>query len=429
MTQVSILHLSDVHYKSPASNFANDNKADVPAAMQVSVFRNLHQILEHAFEKEHFAAIAVSGDITTHGQAEGFNLFQKQTYGLLRRLVAEHRAICMVPGNHDVVWDIPPDKVDYFDRKFKAFRLCVETTEATSCLIPTGRIPATDEANLEFLTPGHRSAHIWGPLYINRRQRLIVACLNSSLRCGEVNQKLRSKLRKPIETACQKLASAKASMKGARRIEKLVDEARQALLEELLPEIDRHSLFDIPHITQAQMNLLGSAIMKARAALSKEGEQWRDYIKVATLHHHLVPFSCQVPEYKAFEVAADAASVLDLLAGHGFQVILTGHKHQRYEQEVRFGKSELMVIGGLTVGGFPVTGHGQGIQYIQLEQDKETIKIRIAGLSCDIQGDIRQKVKDRLRQSSETILTLPTAGEEMHTRRGQSRSNSRSAKH
>lgn len=424
MPQVSILHLSDVHYKSPASNFANDNKADVPPAMQVSVFRNLHQILEHAFEQGHFAAIAVSGDITTHGQAEGFNLFQKQTYGLLRRLVAEQQAICMVPGNHDVIWDIPPDKVDYFDRKFKAFRLCVETTEATSCLIPTGRIPATDEANLEFLIPGHRSSHIWGPLYINRRQRLIVACLNSSLRCGEVNQKLRHKLRKPIETACEKLASAKASMKGARRSEKLVDEAR-LILNDLLPEIDRQSVFDIPHITQAQMNLLGSSIMKARAVL---GAEWRDYLKVATLHHHLVPFSCQVPEYKAFEVAADAAGVLDMLAGHGFQVILTGHKHQRYEQEVRFGKNELVVIGGLTVGGFPVTGHGQGIQYIQLEQDKKTIKIRIAGLSCDIQGDIRQKVKDRLRQSSETVLTLPTAGEEKpRPRRGQSRSNSRSA--
>jgi predicted phosphodiesterase len=400
MPQVSILHLSDIHYKSPTTNFANDNKADVAPAFQVSVFRNLHQILKHAFEEEHFAAISVCGDITTHAHPDGFTLFRNETYPLLRQLVAENQAICMVPGNHDVIWNILPDKVDYFDHKFKAFRLCVENTEATSCLIPTGRITTAYDANLEFLEPGHGASHIWGPLYINHNQRLVVACLNSSLRCGEVNQKLRSSLRKPVEAVCEKLARLEASLKGSRQSQKLLEEA-SLTLSDLLPVIDRHSVFDIPHITQAQMNRLEACIIKAKLALKNE---WRNYIKVAMVHHHLVPFSCQIPEYKAFEVAADAAGVLEMLAGHGFQVILTGHKHQRYQQRVVFDETELVIAGGLTVGGVPI--HGQGMQHILIEQDNKALKIKITDLLCEIQGDIRRKVRERLRLPTEVTLRL-----------------------
>ena len=404
MTQASILHLSDIHYKSPETNYANDNRSDVPPEMQANVFSGLHQVLDQAFAEEHFAAIAVCGDITTHGQPDGFALFKKETYGSLRRLVAESRAICMVPGNHDVIWDILPDKVDYFDRKFRAFRLCVESTEATSCLIPTGRMMgAADDAKLDFLTHGHGAYHIWGPLYVNHDKRLVIACINSSLRCGEVNQKMRRRLRGPVEEACQKLARLKPALKGKKRCEKLL-EAATLTLDDLLPMLDRHSVFDIPQITQAQMNRVGSCIMKAKADLK---DDWNNYIKVAVLHHHLVPFASQIPEHKAFEVAADAAGVLEMLAGHGFQVILTGHKHQRYQQKVMFDDCELIIVGGLTVGGFPVAGHGQGVQCVDMEQDDNALRVKITDLPCDLRGDIPQKVKARLKKPVEITLRRP----------------------
>jgi predicted phosphodiesterase len=404
MTQASILHLSDIHYKSPETNFANDNKADVPPEMQVNVFSGLYQILDHAFAEKHFAAIAVCGDITTHGHPEGFVMFKKEIYGSLRRLVAESQAICMVPGNHDVIWGIIPDKVDYFDHKFRAFRLCVETTEATSCLIPTGRMMGkADNAKLDFLTHGHGAYHIRGPLYVNHDKRLVIACINSSLRCGEVNQKMRRSLRDPVEEACRKLASLKPALKGKRRCENLLEAAR-LMLDDLLPMLDRHSVFDIPQITQAQMSRLGSCIMKAKAGLK---DRWSSYIKVAMLHHHLVPFASQIPEYKAFEVAADAAGVLEMLAGHGFQVILTGHKHQRYQQKIMFEDREVVIAGGLTVGGYPVTGHGQGVQCVDIEQDDDALRVKITDLPCDLRGDIQQKVRARLKKPVEIILRRP----------------------
>jgi predicted phosphodiesterase len=404
MTQASILHLSDIHYKSPETNFANDNKADVPPEMQENVFSGLHQILDHAFAENHFAAVAVCGDITTHGHPEGFMQFKKETYGSLRRLVAESQAICMVPGNHDVIWDILADKVDYFDRKFKAFRLCVESTKATSCLIPTGRMMGgADNAKLDFLTHGHGAYHIRGPLCVNHDKRLVIACINSSLRCGEVNQKMRRRLREPVEEACQKLASLKLTLKEKKRCEKLLEAARLKL-DELLPILDRYSVFDIPQITQAQMNCLGSCIRKTKAGLKN---RWNSYIKVAMLHHHLVPFASQIPEYKAFEVAADAAGVLEMLAGHGFQVILTGHKHQRYQQKIMFEDCEVVIAGGLTVGGHPVTGHGQGVQCVDIDQDDDDLHVKITDLPCSLRGDIQQKVRARLKKPVEIILRRP----------------------
>lgn len=396
MTLVSILHLSDIHYKSPGSNYFGDNKADIAAAMGVNIFANLHHLLDYAFNKDQFAAIAVSGDFTTQGSVEGFDFFRHKTYPFLRALVAEDGAICLVPGNHDVTWNIPGDTADYFDRKFKAFRLCVEKTRATSCLIPTGRIPTDDQGSLRFLE------QVPGPLYVNHEKRVLVACLNSALRCGEINLKFRDGLRKPIEGACEKLTIAIQGMKGLRGVSELVKNAT-AELKGVLPEIDRQSVFDIPHLTHAQIVNLGCRIMEEKLKLKKE---WRDYIKVAVLHHHLVPFSFQMPEYKAFEVAADAAVVLDALAAYGFQVILTGHKHQPYHQKVQFDQSEMLVAGGLTVGGTPVAGYGQGIRYLELEQKKRSLIVRITDLPCDLQGDVRRKVRIKLQHSWAVSLQL-----------------------
>jgi predicted phosphodiesterase len=379
MSDVSILHIADLHYVSPNTNFQDDNKADVPAAMRVSAFTNFHAILQHGFAGRDLDAISLGGDITTHGKTEGFQLFEKNTLPLLRELVPS-AAICAVAGNHDVVWNLDPNETSYFDVKFKDFSELVQRNSLTSCLIPTGTVPSSPNDPIQF------SSSSGVPVYVDPGQRLLMLCVNSSIRCGEVNVAMRSSLRDPILKVSATHPSAKTQ------------------LDSLLLEIDRRSLFDIPHVTNLQLNELSTALIKIKSGL---GELWPEFTKVAVVHHHVVPFKLQVPEYKPFEIMADAAGLLEVLTSFGFQVVLTGHKHQPYVQQLRFRESELLIVGGLTVGGYPMPGSLQGLRHIHIRRQEQTLTVRVADIPCNQLGDLPTLVSDAIN-GSQTFTLRPS---------------------
>ena len=62
------------------SMYLDDDKADVSPALRESVFRNLHAILKHGFDRP-LDAVTVGGDITTQGKGEGFRAIPTRRRG------------------------------------------------------------------------------------------------------------------------------------------------------------------------------------------------------------------------------------------------------------------------------------------------------------------------------------------------------------
>jgi 3',5'-cyclic AMP phosphodiesterase CpdA len=388
MPDVSLLHIPDLHYVSPKSNYLDDNKAEVPDALRVKIFRNLNAILQFGFAKNPVHAITVGGDITTGGDPRGFDVFESEASKLLHGLVADRRAICITAGNHDVVWNLNPQENDYFDRKFRAYRSLVERLGATSCVIPKGKVPESADGSIEF------DCAAAGPLYFDLERRFLILCINSSMRCGEINLKMRDALSSKIRTALKTLAKLTNGTIGKNATRGALTRIQNELIR-TQSEVDRRSLFDIPHVTHVQMDYVSGLLMKAK----EKTKDWESFLKIALIHHHLVPFDYQMPEYKPFEVMADAASTLEALASFDFHLVLTGHKHQPYIQQVRFGQHELLVVGGMTVGGYPVPGFGQGVRLIRLQRDDDNVHIRVADVPCNRAGNTQALIEGALKEA------------------------------
>jgi 3',5'-cyclic AMP phosphodiesterase CpdA len=380
---IGLLHLSDLHYESPDSNFQDDDKSFVPPALRQSAFGNLLSILSNCFASSRFDLVAITGDITTHGKASGFAASQKKLIPALQKLVPAPDAIHICPGNHDVTWGLDREKADYFTKKFEAFRALAEAMQATCSLIPEGSIPADLNEPLSYATT------VRGPVRVDSEKRLLTLCINSSIRCGEVNTGLRTKLIEPLNQI-------------AGVLNKLEDDVQiriaLAHLSDLQKRLNKSTVFDIAHVTFPQVDELRGRLEKVRA---ETGSEWDHYTKIAVMHHHLAPFHYQVPEYKDFELTADAASVLDLLGGYDFDCVLTGHKHQPYITKWRSSKRETLIIGGMTIGGFPVPGYYQGFRHIVIQRMPGITHFRIADIPCTGHGDICSTVAEQLSRAGQ----------------------------
>lgn len=386
---ISILHLSDLHYESPDSNYGDDDKADTPPSVRSNVFSNLNQILEGWPLDEPVDIVAVTGDITTRGNQEGFAKFQEKTVALLKDRLRNRKAFFLVPGNHDVRWGLDPAKSDYFDLKFENYSKLTREIGAMGALVPRGALRPGSEP-IDF-AEGE-------PLYVDRLKRFVVLCVNSSIRCGEVNAELRKAFSSPFQAALARVEAIAKELPGGGRSSSNLRHLK-ANLRECLSAVEEQTLFDVPHITHPQLYQLSTLLTRAVKELESD---WSSYTKIALLHHHIVPFETQVSEYKAFAGTADAADLLDLLSEHGFQLVLTGHKHQHYIQEMSFRGSPLLIAGGATVGGQPVPGSFQGIRHIELRPQDSVV--RVANLHCNWHGTMGSQVREQIQSSDEYRL-------------------------
>jgi predicted phosphodiesterase len=386
---ISILHLSDLHYESPDSNYGDHDKADTPPSVRSNVFSNLNQILQGWPLNEPVDIVAVTGDITTRGNEDGFAKFQEKTVTLLKDRLRNRNAFFLVPGNHDVRWGLDPAKSNYFDLKFESYSKLTREIGAMGALVPRGPL-RTDSEPIDF-AEGE-------PLYVDRLKRFVVLCVNSSIRCGEVNAALRKAFSSPFQAALAGVAAAAKELSRGGRSNPNLRHVK-ANLRDCLSVVEEQTLFDVPHITHPQLYRLATRLTTAKVELESD---WSSYTKIALLHHHIVPFESQVPEYKAFAGTADAADLLDLLSEFGFQLVLTGHKHQAYIQEMSFRGSPLLIAGGATVGGQPVPGSFQGIRYIELRPQDSVV--RIANLQCNWHGAMGSQVREQIEASEEYPL-------------------------
>jgi 3',5'-cyclic AMP phosphodiesterase CpdA len=178
----SLLSITDPHYEQPDANYLDDNKDQIPSALRDNIFANFNRIIQSGFARAQFDLIAICGDITTHGNPHGFDRFFGEAVAALQLLVPRRDAVCIVPGNHDVVWGLKPTDTNSFDSKFANFReKLVDKTGVTSCMYPDGQLCDKPGETLHLQFPPN------GPLYDDHDRKLLVVCINSSIRCGELN--------------------------------------------------------------------------------------------------------------------------------------------------------------------------------------------------------------------------------------------------
>ncbi|MFZ0320956.1 MAG: metallophosphoesterase [Candidatus Sulfotelmatobacter sp.] len=339
----SLLSITDLHYESP-DIFVDDNKDGAASSYLDQVFVNFNNILEKGFgdPPKKFDLIAVCGDITTQGKEKGLDRFERETIPLLHKLAPKREAICVVPGNHDVEWNLNPNDENSFDQKFKLFEEMVQSTNVTSCLYPVGE---AGHSELQLQYPKN------GPIFEDHQRKIFVACINSSMRCGEINSKMQTQIAVPLKIAIGTLHPEH---------QKLACETLTTLEKDLKKD---YLVRDVAQVTQAQLKELRSIIDKKKKTIT----DWNSYLRVAVLHHHLVQFSGQATEQRGYALLLDSANMLETLLDYDFDLVLTGHKHQPYEFTYINGHKRLLLVGGPTVGGQSVRGTFRGFRKINVD--------------------------------------------------------------
>jgi 3',5'-cyclic AMP phosphodiesterase CpdA len=393
----NILSVTDIHFADRDNRFRDDNKSGIAWAYREDIFPIFHDIVKSGFPDESLDLIAVPGDITTHGKPEGFQKFRDRTLPILKKKLAPGAPgrICLVPGNHDVTWALEPSDPRYFETKFAGYSGVVDGGGVTSVLLPLGAAPATEEETLEFAKPA------LGPLLIDDDRRLIVLCINSSMRCGEIDAGLRDDLRRRIDKGGNELKELEADLKQRNQSDDHVDRANLQI-DHWKEELLKYVLFDVPHVTQAQLSKLREEVGSAWNARKSD---WNSYLKIGILHHHLVPFPRAVTEHKPFELLSDAAKVLGFLTDFEFDLVLTGHKHQRYELPWAAPGKGIYIIGGPTVGGYP-SGPPQGFRHIRARRDGSALYVWVADLNLDMGNNYEREV----RLALDTAKPIPPIG-------------------
>jgi 3',5'-cyclic AMP phosphodiesterase CpdA len=376
-----ILHLADLHFASPGTNFLDDNKIELPSKLRANIITSFHAELESYARKGPipFDAAILSGDITTYGQPVGFTTFQKTTAPLVKRLLGGDGRMFIVPGNHDVRWMVDTDKDDHFDVKFADFLKMVESVGAVTSLIPRGKVTSLSPAGtaesqtetLDFLAAG-------SPLVVDPGRRLVVLCINSSVTCGEYAVGMRDELRAPVVEAMKQIELIKGN--GDKPLGGASGAAIHALryqLEESLKKIEKRSLFDPSQVTHSQLERL-RALIELERSRPDGAAVWDESLRVAVLHHPLMPFPGQVTELKMFESMLDASRVLDFLAEHRFHLVLSGHKHQEYVQPRRtLDGPEFLIVGGPTVAGGCPQDSPRGYQVIEAVRNGGKLQVQV----------------------------------------------------
>lgn len=286
MTRLRLLHISDLHFTPrpiPATDV--DDKvsiSDLDALIRVQDrSEQLLRDLRRAFraEEEWPDAIVVSGDLVDRGGTDygddGHSEFDVAVR-FLERLAAlfslSNERIFVVPGNHDIDWTPGLDRLERY----------------------RGYLAATSG----FRSPYQRGNHLL-PRFEQLRSAdgtvvVDIALLASPTFSGEPDPTLRTL----GQTVSELLAHAG-------------DEAMSLAAERAFP---------LP-----PLDIAAIGVQQLRAI--EEHENDADSVRIAVLHHHLLPIT-QV-EITPFEAVVDGGRALETLIRSGYDLVLSGHKHER----------------------------------------------------------------------------------------------------
>jgi predicted phosphodiesterase len=243
-----------------------------------------------------YDAIVVSGDVTQAGAQEGFDAF-----GDFLDLLGDTRPatdrILVVPGNHDVSWETPSSSQERYERFLGATR---EKGYVT---------PLIDGIDFEANElSGHENERLKRYPHIVEHDDFLIVGLNSSNWCGVLADYDPGSIEQPMLD----------SEAWTQLLDEIADPNQRKRAERSLTSLRLH---DVPRVSWAQLNAL-SRLLHDLMLDKGDGR-----LRVAVLHHHLLPVSGE-EELKTFESITDLAAVRRFLRTFGFHVVLHGHKHR-----------------------------------------------------------------------------------------------------
>jgi 3',5'-cyclic AMP phosphodiesterase CpdA len=280
-----VLHLSDLHLGEPAEwQYLDDHKSRMAASDRRAEKHVLQETLASLTEDGRLRdvdAIVVSGDLTSRARSDGFDEFAELAEMFITHVAPEK--VVVVPGNHDVPWDVGPDNPG----RYEGFLRATRSNGFATPLLDHIDFGLLGELNEE--TEQH-------PHLVTGRDFLIVP-INSSHFCWG---------KEPLEDAAA---------------EELLTVAGTELTE-VVEKLRRH---DVARVSNAQIAALQQLLRIQDPSVL--GEVPDDRVRIAVLHHQLLPVSSR-EEFKSFESLSNLGAVRELLAALRIDVVLHGHKHE-----------------------------------------------------------------------------------------------------
>lgn len=271
-----LLHVSDLHLGPEASAPVGDYKVEAIPEMdrqtRIGLIRQTLEALEGmlADTGEKLDAVIVTGDVTTHGDHAGFSQLP-DLLATLRGSLPPADHILVATGNHDVRWRTLPGSATRYEA-FAALRRFGYVTPLLEGLDRTDSSQAHDPV-------------VVGPDYV-------IALMNSADMCG-------------VEEPVSPRAESQLATLGPE-------------LAELVAEVRRLRLYDMPRVSQWQLGRLGDILRRIPAGEPR--------IRIAALHHHLLPVRTD-EEAKPFESLVNLGEVRAFFADSSIDLVLHGHKH------------------------------------------------------------------------------------------------------
>lgn len=334
-----ILFLTDLHLGDKgAARPADDRKVRVVSDAERTSIRELAEEQMRRLsasirqQGKEISALVLGGDITMHGQTEGFAELDEFLRAGLGDLLPPPNRIVATPGNHDVVWYETDAKARY--KNFLDY-----------CVAPGYVTPPLDGIDLGSTAPA----------FIPDRHVLVdsrgwfIAPLNSSHWSGTRAPLVDEFGEELPESAIDGLRKALSS-----------DPVNAQLIEQLL----KFRQYDMSRVSKDQINAFRKTIAFARTSVG----DGNDALPLVAMHHQLSPVG-EREEIKTFESLSNLGQVRAVFEENGIAMTMHGHKHDLLTmwsttehgsvdgRGVR--KHEMLVVSGGTIGGASVPDTGR----------------------------------------------------------------------
>ncbi len=355
--KIKILHLSDLHF---SKNVEEDMDVKVPMLLNTRSEKidRFREYIKDLPDRPDY--VVVSGDITTKGEEDGFEIFNEIAVELIKdgKLPSVDKFI-IVPGNHDVKagtsikdthrWDgfkkligskyLVPWIVG-LDPEYDNMKILVNRVFSNNTLIQGGIV--------QDLNTGERNSI---PFLLDKERKVLFYAFNSSLLS---HTKLNDDIANEIVSFVKKYQS------------------EEKALMNLVEKLEREMLVDPARIIGDEIKLFIYCMKEIRGYLR---EDYKNYLKIAVLHHHVTTISCS-EEVKKFELLINAGVFKRTLVDYEFNVILHGHKHWNevcWDTAISGGGALLVVSGG-TICGIPGKNKKAGFYLLDFLADEKIVK-------------------------------------------------------
>ncbi len=297
---IRLLHISDLHLNAKRSIKGHvDNKSensqltDFIAEDRIKSFRSrIRKIFKTIPEEDYPTAVVVTGDLVNKGGTDvyrggnEFDVAREFLKDLASDLRLQHDRIFVIPGNHDVDWSPGLTQA----QRFKPFFDMLSDFET--------------------------------PAFVNGNITPLLVPLNL------VKQSVSVELLLLVSPTFSGIADFE-NEKFRDRILNSISEPDESLKDWLSESFNETTKLDIAAIGRSQREF----IRKTSAT--------QNPIRIALLHHHLLPEPQM--EITSFESVLDSGRVMDDLIEYGYDLVLTGHKHNRRLVQYTFNKKSLDV--------------------------------------------------------------------------------------